>query len=132
MNGHITRVADEIADILVREGIDYVQSKALFRAARERLVCTRRRKTRSAPAWLALGMHITDIQKSLGHEDIGATRIYAETSVAMLRRKFDQVTDRAGSDLLGEVRTRHGDVVGAFAAELLADDGHTFNTSADA
>ena len=31
---------------------------------------------------LALGMHITDIQKFLGHEDIGATRIYAETSVA--------------------------------------------------
>ena len=47
---------------------------------------------------LALGMHITDIQKFLGHQDIGATRIYAETSVAMLRRKFDQVTDPAGSD----------------------------------
>ena len=70
---------------------------------------------------LALGMHITDIQKFLGHEDIGATRIYAETSVAMLRRKFDQVTDRARSD-----------VVGAFAADLLTVDGHTFNTSADA
>ena len=39
--------------------------------------------------------------------------------VAMLGRKFDQVSDRAGSDLLGVVRTRHGDVVGAFAADLL-------------
>ena len=28
MDGYITRVADEIADILVREGIDYVQSKS--------------------------------------------------------------------------------------------------------
>ena len=70
---------------------------------------------------LALGMHITDIQKFLGHEDIGATRIYAETSVAMLRRKFDQVTDRAGSDLLG-----------TFAADLLTRHGHPFNPSADA
>ena len=55
-----------------------------------------------------------------------------ETSVAMLRRKFDRVTDPAGSDLLGAVRTRHGDVVGAFAADLLTADGHPFNTPADA
>ena len=225
MNGHITRVADEIADILVREGIDYVQSKALFRAARIKAGLHAPKETRSAPArlaleeqlrfidaayvrngrtglmvqtlletgtrvsqfvalrvedvslaectiavetgkggkrheipirvelarllamhignrragplflsrqrtrsgartytrqrigqmerevardagiakriyphllrhtmaarLLALGMHITDIQKFLGHEDIGATRIDAETSVAMLRRKFD-------------------------------------------
>ena len=34
MNGYIARVADEIADLLLREGIDYVQSKAVFRAAR--------------------------------------------------------------------------------------------------
>ena len=80
---------------------------------------------------LGLGMDITDIQKCLGHEDIGATRIYAETSLAMLRRKFDQVTDRAGADLVGTVRTRHGDVVGAFAADLLSADGHPVSTSAD-
>ena len=71
---------------------------------------------------LAIGMDITDSQKFLGHEDIGATRIYAQTSVAMLRRKFDQVTDRAGCDLLGAVRTRHGDIIGAFAADLLSAD----------
>ena len=73
---------------------------------------------------LAEGMDITDIQKFLGHEDIGATRIYAETSVAMLRRKFDQVTGDEGRDLLGQVRHRHGDVVGAFAADLLTSDPH--------
>ena len=44
----------------------------------------------------------------------------------------DQVTDPAGSDVLGAVRTRHGDMVGAFAADLLTVDGHPFNTSADA
>ena len=62
--------------------------------------------------------YITDIQRFLGYEDIGATRIYAETSLAMLRRKFDQVTDQTISELLGAVRIRHGDVVGAFAADL--------------
>ena len=81
---------------------------------------------------LALGMPITDIQTFLGHEDIGATRIYAETSVAMLRRKFDQVTDRASSDLVGTVRTRHGDVVGAYAADLLTADSRHLTTSVDA
>ena len=40
--------------------------------------------------------------------------------------------DRAGSDLLGAVRTRHGDVVGAFAADLLTTHAHPFIPSADA
>ena len=267
MDGYITRVADEIADILVREGIDYGQSKAVFKAARSKAGLRAPKERRAAPArltleeqlrfidaayarsgqtglmvqtlletgtrvsefvalrvedvglgertitvesgkgakrreipiraelarllsmhigtrragplflsrqkgtsgsrtytrqrigqmvrevardagitkrlyphllrhtmatrLLALGMDITDIQKFLGHEDIGATRIYAETSLAMLRRKFDQVTDRAGADRLGTVRTRHGDVVGAFAADLLTADGHPVSTSAD-
>ena len=268
MDGYITRVADEISDILIREGIDYVQSKAVFTAARSKAGLRAPKERRAAPArltleeqlrfidavyarsgqtglmvqtlletgtrvsefvalrvedvglgertiavesgkgakrreisiraelarllamhigtrragplfvsrqkgnsgsrtytrqrigqmvrevardagitkrlyphllrhtmatrLLALGMEITDIQKCLGHEDIGATRIYAETSLAMLRRKFDQVTDQPGSELLGAVRTRHGDVVGAFAADLLTADGHPVSTSADA
>ena len=268
MDGYITRVAGEIADILVREGIDYVQSKAVFKAARGKAGLRAPKERRAAPArltleeqlrfidaayarsgqtglmaqtlletgtrvsefvalrvedvdlgertitvesgkggkrreipiraelarllsmhigtrragplflsrqrgssglrtytrqrigqmvrevardagitkrlyphllrhtmatrLLALGMDITDIQKFLGHEDIAATRIYAETSLAMLRRKFDQVTDQAGSDLLGEVRTRHGDVVGAYAADLLTADPRHLATSADA
>ncbi len=41
-------------------------------------------------------MDITDVQKFLGHEDIATTRIYAETSVAMLRRKFDSSTGYRG------------------------------------
>ena len=79
---------------------------------------------------LAIGMDIADIQKFLGHADISATRIYAETSIAMLRRKFDQVADPAGCDLLGTVRDRHGEVVGAFAADLLSGDHrHVMQTS---
>jgi integrase/recombinase XerD len=35
----------------------------------------------------ALGMDITDVQRFLGHDDIGTARLYAETSVTKLRRK---------------------------------------------
>lgn len=68
---------------------------------------------------LAMGMDITDVQKYLGHEDIGSTRIYAETSVAMLRRKFDQVTEGSGKALLHAITAQRGEVAGAFAADLL-------------
>ena len=53
---------------------------------------------------LALGMAITDVQRFLGHDDISTTRIYAESSVAMLRRKFDQVTAPGGRALVQEHR----------------------------
>ena len=70
---------------------------------------------------LAIGMDITDVQKFLGHDDIATTRIYAETSVAMLRRKFDQVTSQTGQDLVRRISQGQGEVVGAFAADLLAE-----------
>ena len=68
---------------------------------------------------LALGMDITDVQKYLGHDDISSTRIYAETNAAMLRRKFDQVTEEQGQALLRAVTSQQGEMVGAFAADLL-------------
>ncbi|KZL25880.1 tyrosine-type recombinase/integrase [Pseudovibrio sp. WM33] len=71
---------------------------------------------------LALGMDIADVQKFLGHEDLSSTRIYAETSLAMLKRKFDQVTQPQGRALIGSITAIHGDVVGAFAADLLSGD----------
>ena len=70
---------------------------------------------------LAIGMDITDVQKFLGHEDIATTRIYAETSVAMLRRKFDRVTEEAGKNLVQRISRDQGEVVGAFAADLLME-----------
>lgn len=73
---------------------------------------------------LAMGMDITDVQKYLGHEDIGSTRIYAETSVAMLRRKFDQVTEEPGKALLKTITAQQGEIVGAFAADLLVRHKH--------
>ena len=68
-----------------------------------------------------IGMDITDVQKFLGHEDIATTRIYAETSVAMLRRKFDRVTEVAGKNLVRRISEDQGEVIGAFAADLLAE-----------
>ena len=70
---------------------------------------------------LAIGMDITDVQKFLGHEDIATTRIYAATSIAKLRRKFDRVTSRAGQDLLRRISNDQGEIAGAFAADLLAE-----------
>jgi integrase len=71
---------------------------------------------------LAQGMAITDVQRFLGHEDIGTTRLYAETSVAMLRRKFDQVTVPAGRVLVRDIAATRGEVVAAFASDLLSGD----------
>ena len=70
---------------------------------------------------LAIGMDITDVQKFLGHEDIATTRIYAETSLSMLRRKFDQVTNQTGQGLVRRISRDQGEAVGAFAADLLAE-----------
>lgn len=75
---------------------------------------------------LAIGMEITDVQKFLGHEDISSTRIYAETSVAMLRRKFDQVTEAEGQRLVKTIAKDRGETVAAFAADLLAGDRRGF------
>ena len=70
---------------------------------------------------LAIGMDIADVQKFLGHEDIAPTRTYAETHVAMLRRKFDQVTNQTGRNLVRWRLKEHGEVVGAFAADRLPE-----------
>ena len=34
MSGYIERAASQIADILMREGLDYTQTKAVFKQAR--------------------------------------------------------------------------------------------------
>lgn len=68
---------------------------------------------------LALGLDITDVQRFLGHDDIATTRIYADTSVATLRRKFDQVTAPGGRALVQAIAASQGAPAAAFAADLL-------------
>ena len=57
---------------------------------------------------LALGMDITDVHRFLGHESLATTRLYAETTAAVLRRKFDQITAPAAHALVATVQHRLG------------------------
>ena len=68
---------------------------------------------------LALGMDITDLQRFLGHESISTTRLYAETTAAMLQRRFDQLTDPAAHTLIAGIRQQRGDDAALLAADLL-------------
>ena len=72
---------------------------------------------------LGLGLDIADVQRFLGHDDISTTQIYARTSSAALRKKFDLVTDPDGQALIQELRQHHGEQVAAFASELLVHRG---------
>jgi integrase/recombinase XerD len=81
---------------------------------------------------LALGMEITDVQRFLGHEDIATTRRYAETTAALLRRKFDQLTDPAAYQMVAVVQHRRGDEAAVLAAQLLTERRRERLTSADA
>jgi integrase/recombinase XerD len=81
---------------------------------------------------LALGMAITDVQRFLGHDDITTTRIYAETSAASLKRKFDQITAPVGRALINEIAVRQGAAAAALASDLLRGDRRKRVTIADA
>ena len=70
---------------------------------------------------LTLGMEITDVQRFLGHEDLATTRRYAETTAALLRRKFDQLTDPAAHTVVAAVQDRRGDEAAILATQLLAE-----------
>jgi integrase/recombinase XerD len=69
---------------------------------------------------LALGMDITDLQRFLGHDSIITTRHYAETTAAMLQRRFDALTDPAAHTLVASIRQQRGDDAALIAADLLA------------
>ena len=69
---------------------------------------------------LALGMDITDLQRFLRHESIATTRLYAETTVATLQRRFDQLTDPTAHAVISGIRQRQGDDAALLAADLLA------------
>lgn len=68
---------------------------------------------------LFLGMELTDVQRFLGHETITTTRLYAETTAATLRIKFDQVTAPAAHALVASIQHRQGDKAALLALDLL-------------
>jgi integrase/recombinase XerD len=81
---------------------------------------------------LAVGMEITDVQRFLGHDDIRTTRIYAETSAASLKRKFDRITAPVGRALINEIAASQGAAAAALASDLLRGDRRKRVTTADA
>jgi integrase/recombinase XerD len=52
MAGYIDRVAAEIAALIAREGLDYLQTKAVFKAARHKAGLAAPKPRRGAPARL--------------------------------------------------------------------------------
>ena len=70
---------------------------------------------------LNLGMGIAEVQRFLGHEDISTTQVYAVTSVAALRRRFDQVTDPHARTIIKQIQQTRGDRAAVFASDLLGE-----------
>ena len=104
MNGYITRVGDEIADILLREGIDYVQSKAVFRAARIKAGLHAPKETRNAPARLTLEEQLRFIDAAYARN--GRTGLMVQTPLETGTRVSEFVALRVEDLSLAE-RTIH-------------------------
>ena len=96
MDGYITRVADEIADILVREGIDYVQSKA----ARSKAGLRAPKERRAAPARLTLEEQLRFIDAAYARS--GQTGLMVQTLLETGTRVSEFVALRVEDVSLGE------------------------------
>jgi len=100
MDGYITRVADEIADILVREGVDYVQSKAVFKAARSKAGLRAPKERRAAPARLTLEEQLQFIDAAYARS--GQTGLMVQTLLETGTRVSEFVALRVEDADLGE------------------------------
>lgn len=70
---------------------------------------------------LDLGMDIAEVKRFLGHEDIASTQIYAQTSIAALRRKFDGLTNSSAQAVVTQIQEAQGAGQAAFAADVLSE-----------
>ena len=100
MDGYITRIADEIADILVREGIDYGQSKAVFKAARSKAGLRAPKERRAAPARLTLEEQLRFIDAAYARS--GQTGLMVQTLLETGTRVSEFVALRVEDVGLGE------------------------------
>ena len=66
MSGYIDRAANQIADILMREGLDYTQTKAVFKQARARAGLHAPKEHRGSPARLTLEEELRFIDQAYG------------------------------------------------------------------
>ncbi len=54
MAGHIERLSDQVAALIVRNGLDHLQTKAVFKAARQKAGLAAPQPRRGAPNRLTL------------------------------------------------------------------------------
>jgi len=107
--------------VLTRQRVGQVVREVARAAAIAKRVYPHLLRHTMATRLLALGMEITDVQRFLGHEDIATTRRYAETTAAVLRRRFDRLTDPMAHQLVAAVQDRRGEEAAVLAAELLVE-----------
>jgi integrase/recombinase XerD len=107
--------------VLTRQRVGQIVREVARAAAITKRVYPHLLRHTMATRLLTLGMEITDVQRFLGHEDIATTRRYAETTAALLRRKFDRLTDPAAQRLVATVQDRRGEEAAVLTAELLAE-----------
>jgi len=82
-----------VPHVLTRQRVGQVVREVARAASISKRVYPHLLRHTMATRLLTWGMEITDVQRFLGHADIATTRRYAETTAALLRRKFDQLTD---------------------------------------
>ena len=121
-----------VPHVLTRQRVGQLVREVARAAAITKRVYPHLLRHTMATRLLALGMAITDVQRFLGHEDIATTRRYAETTAALLRRKFDQLTDPAAYQLVATVQHRRGDEAAVVAAQLLTERRRERLIAADA
>jgi integrase/recombinase XerD len=121
-----------VPHVLTRQRVGQVVREVARAASIAKRVYPHLLRHTMATRLLTLGMEITDVQRFLGHEDLATTRRYAETTAAVLQRKFDQLADPAAHRLVAAVQHRRGDEAAVVAAELLTERRRERLTSAGA
>lgn len=100
MGGYIERISGEIADILLREGIDYVQTKAVFKAARTKAGLRASKEKRTAPDRLTLEEQFRFIDTAYASE--GQVGLMVQTLLETGTRVSEFVALRTEDVSLGE------------------------------
>ena len=126
------RGSGPVPHVLTRQRVGQIVREVARSAGISKRVYPHLLRHTMATRLLTLGMEITDVQRFLGHEDLATTRRYAETTAALLRRKFDQLTDPAAHRLVAAVQDRRGEAAAFLAAQLLTDRRGERLTSAGA